>query len=114
VAVPIGAVASRVRGSDVNLDAKKKEQERREEDAGATVSMGSDDLEEIVFVINEKGELERRVVTTGIQDSRHFEITSGLKGGETVVTGPYSAVSKTLRTGDRVTVVSQEKLFEKK
>jgi HlyD family secretion protein len=69
-------------------------------------------LEEVVFVIG-KDKIEKRVVTTGIQDINNIEITSGLKEGEKIVTGPYNAVSKTLRSGSKVQVVSQEKLFEK-
>jgi HlyD family secretion protein len=52
-------------------------------------------------------------VTTGIQDINYIQITTGLKEGELVVTGPYNAVSKSLRSGNKVQVVSQEQLFEK-
>jgi HlyD family secretion protein len=57
--------------------------------------------------------IEKRVVTTGIQDINYIEVNSGLKEGEQIVTGPYNAVSKTLKTGDKVKIVTQEKLFEK-
>jgi HlyD family secretion protein len=54
-----------------------------------------------------------RTVKTGIQDINNIEILSGLKDGDQVVTAPYNAVTKTLRTGTKVKVVSKDKLFEK-
>jgi len=41
-------------------------------------------------------------VTTGIADDTYMEIKAGLEGGETVITGPYSAVSRELEPGDKI------------
>jgi len=112
LSVPVGAVVSKPKDSDENMDdlnIEKKENEIVEEDADA-----SDEQEEVVYVVKQDGTVERRVVTTGIQDINYFEITSGLKEGEQVVTGPYGSVSKTLKSGKKVTIVSKEKLFENK
>jgi len=49
-----------------------------------------------------------RVVKTGIQDDSNIEIISGLKVGETVITGPYNTVTKSLKQGDKVEVSSTE------
>jgi HlyD family secretion protein len=112
ICVPAGAVASRAKGTEEGIDEKKKN--ARQEDADANDSaVISDELEEIVFVIDAAGKTSRRVVSTGIQDMNHFEILSGLKEGERIVSGPYSAVSRTLRSGNKVRVVSKEELFEK-
>jgi hypothetical protein len=51
-------------------------------------------------------------VKTGIQDINYIEITEGLQGGETIVVAPYNVVSKTLKDGQKVKVVPQDKLFE--
>jgi HlyD family secretion protein len=67
----------------------------------------------VVFVLNKEGTVEMRVVKTGIQDINNIEILSGLKDGDQVVTAPYNAVTKTLKTGTKVKVVSKDKLFEK-
>ena len=53
-----------------------------------------------------------RIVKTGIQDDSNIEILSGLKEGETVITGPYNTVTKSLKQGDKVEVASPE--IEKK
>jgi len=52
-------------------------------------------------------------VKTDIQDLNYIEI-QGLKVGEEVITGPYSIVSKTLKEGALVKIVSKDKLFEEK
>jgi HlyD family secretion protein len=114
VSVPIASVAPRVKGSDKNVDDQKKEKKKATDvDDNATVTVENDDLEEVVFVINAEGKVEKRTVTTGVQDINNIEIVSGLKEGEQVITGPFNAVNKTLRSGTKVTVVPKDKLFEK-
>ncbi len=66
---------------------------------------------ETVFV-KEGDEAELRVVVTGIQDDRNIEITQGLEEGEEVITGPYNTVTRSLKAGDNVEVVSTEELSE--
>ena len=39
---------------------------------------------------------------------------SGLKEGDEVIIGPYDMVSKTLKEGDKVKVVDQKELYDKK
>lgn len=114
VAVPITSVAARVKGSDKNLEDKKKETKKPEdENTEEETTAVTDELEEVVFVLKPDGKVEKRVVKTGIQDINYIEILNGLKPGEQVVSAPYNAVSKTLKTGTKVTVTTKEKLFEK-
>jgi HlyD family secretion protein len=116
ISVPNGAVVARIKGSDENLEEKKKERQKKSgadvDDANdANASLPADEAEEIVFVLRNDGRVERRKVTTGIQDINYIEVTSGLNEGETVITGPYEAVSKTLKSGDKVRVVPKDQLF---
>lgn len=116
LAVPITAVAARVKGSDETVEDKKKaapkkDDEGNEEEDTDTIS---DELEEVVFVMKPDGTVEKRVVKTGIQDINYIEVLNGLKEGEQVVTAPYNAISKTLKTGTKVKAVPKEQLFEKK
>lgn len=56
---------------------------------------------EAVFV--KEGETAKlKAVTTGIQDEANIEIVSGLEEGETVITGPYTTVTRILKPGDKV------------
>ena len=50
-------------------------------------------------------------VKTGIQDNDYIQITSGVSDGMEVITGPYSAVARTLRKGSKVKVVDKSELF---
>ena len=109
--VPASAVASRAKTSEESAS-DRKEKEKNSSDEDVEDNAVSDDLEEVVFVINSENKVSKRVVQTGIQDINHFEILSGLKEKEKIVAGPYSAVSRTLRSGSRVKPVSKNKLFE--
>ncbi|MER3499014.1 MAG: efflux transporter periplasmic adaptor subunit [Chitinophagaceae bacterium] len=115
LAVPINAVAARVKGSDKSIEDKKKEEKKNKaEEEGLdenTNAVSSDELEEVVFIIGKEGKVKKAVVQTGIQDINYIEIISGLKEGDEVVTGPYNAISKTLKEGNKVKVVPKDKLF---
>lgn len=114
VAIPITSVAARVKGSDQNLDQKKKSDKKESDpDTDEVAEVESDELEEVVFVLNAEGKVDKKVVTTGIQDINYIQILSGLSGGEEIVSAPYNAVSKTLKSGTKVTVVKKDKLFDK-
>lgn len=112
MAVPITAVAARVKGSDKNTDEKKKERKAAGEEEGEEEE-SSDELEEVVFVVGTDGKVNKKIIKTGIQDINYIEVTNGLTGTEKIVTAPYNAISKTLKTGAKVTVVAKDKLFEK-
>ncbi len=67
----------------------------------------NDALEEEKFecVFVKDGDKARiRVVETGIQNDTNIEILSGLEEGDEIITGPYTLVTKTLKSGDQVTV----------
>jgi HlyD family secretion protein len=115
LAVPITSVAARVKGSDKNLEDKKKEtkKDNEEENGEEQTDAVAEELEEVVFILKPDGKVEKRIVKTGIQDINYIEILNGLKPGEQVVTAPYNAVSKTLKDGTEVKVTTKEKLFEK-
>ncbi len=106
IAVPITAVAARD-DNDESTTAKKPAQDTEED-----VPLSAD-VKEVVFVMKPDGTVEMRQVKTGIQDINNIEILSGLKAGEQVVSAPYNAITKTLKTGSKVKVVSKDKLFEK-
>lgn len=117
LAVPINAVSARVKGSDKSIDEKKKEDKKnkpnQDDQDNANTAVSTDELEEVVFVLQNDGKVKKTIVKTGIQDINNIEILSGLRDGEAVVTGPYNAVSKTLKDGNKVKVVPKDKLFEK-
>ena len=50
-------------------------------------------------------------VETGIQDSEFIQIKSGLSEGEQVVVAPYRAISKKLKPGDEIEIVTKDDLY---
>ena len=92
LAVPIMSVTTR----EKNENQKKKTMSKDIEE-----ELNVDDLEEVVFVVK-NDTIAKTVVTTGIQDDEYIQILSGISDGEKVVTGPFSAISKTLKQGDTV------------
>jgi HlyD family secretion protein len=111
LSVPINAVTPRDK-SDSSKTVKNKPAENNS--AAAVTATSYDDLEIVVFVLDKEGKVKKVKVTTDIQDINNIEITSGLKEGDTVITGPYDVVSKTLKDGDKVKVVDKKELFDKK
>ncbi len=104
VAVPIQAVTVR----DFNkLREEEARRNRRDTTEAApapeapTPALEKEDLRKVIFVV-EEGEARVVEVETGIADDLYIEIKSGLQGGETVITGPYRAVSRTLSRGTKV------------
>jgi HlyD family secretion protein len=110
LSVPLNAVTTRSMS-----DVKKADSANAK--SFASDNAGDSDLAEVVFAVQPDGKVKLRPVKTSIQDINDIEITSGLKTGEQVVTGPYDIVSKTLKDGDKVKVVSKDELvqgFQKK
>ncbi|MGZ5254680.1 MAG: efflux RND transporter periplasmic adaptor subunit, partial [Flavitalea sp.] len=113
IAVEINAVTTREKGTDKVVSDKAANEEENGENNEETNSL-STDLDEVVFILQPDGKVKKVTVTTGIQDINFIEVTSGLKIGDTVIVAPYNVVSKSLKEGTKVTVVTKDKLFEVK
>ncbi len=68
---------------------------------------------EIVFVYR-SGLARRQPVETGIQDEENIEIIRGLAQGDTIITGPYEAVSRRLRDSMRVKIATKDEKLRRK
>jgi HlyD family secretion protein len=93
LSVPIQSVTTRLPAAP-----PKPEGEPRKGKPAETVKP-----QEVVFVLD--GDKVKSVpVKTGISDSEHYEIVSGLSEGQEVVSGGYKAISKDLEDGKKVKV----------
>ncbi|MEO6187919.1 MAG: efflux RND transporter periplasmic adaptor subunit [Ginsengibacter sp.] len=115
LSVPINAVTVR----DVNDSTGNtavREPKKKNDNMSTTDADNSDDndVEEVVFVVKPDNTVEKLKVSTSIQDINYIEVTSGLKEGDEVVTGPYDVVSKTLKNKGTVKVVPKNELFDSK
>ncbi|HEY4287060.1 MAG TPA: efflux transporter periplasmic adaptor subunit, partial [Puia sp.] len=114
LSVPINAVAVREKNTDNAVLGSGDESGGDNKTDTRPAIAGSDDLDEVVFLV-QPGDTVRKVkVRTDIQDINYIEVVDGVKEGDEVVTGPYSVVSKTMRGGQRVKIVPKDKLFEGK
>jgi HlyD family secretion protein len=122
VAVPIQSVT--VRSTDTDLSPEElerqrvKEAARDKEDNRADVANETLEkqkeraqrlkLQRVVFV--KTGETVKiQKVETGIADDTFIEIKSGLKSGDEVVSGSYTAISRKLKDGMKVEIEKDEK-----
>jgi HlyD family secretion protein len=102
VAVPISAIVIKTDTSSTSKPMVNKMPDTKSD------TVDTEEKFECVFVKN-GDEAKLRVVETGIQDDTNIEIISGLKEGDEIITGPYSVVSKTLKSGDKIQVKSNDK-----
>jgi HlyD family secretion protein len=69
-------------------------------------------LKQYIYVFDSKtSTIKKTVVTTGIQDDRYIIVKSGLKDGQQIVSGPYSAIQNKLKDGAKVEKTTKDKLF---
>ena len=116
VAVPMQSVT--IRTGDTNLspeEIEKKKQKTAQRDKGdnsadyvnerqekATQKEEHEKIAKVVFL--KKGSKAQMVkVTTGISDDTYMEIKSGVQPGDEVVAGSYSAISRKLKDGAKLT-----------
>lgn len=115
-AVPVQAVTTRDTNATNTAEATnvivEEDQDAAEKGSKSKPGSGSKKtaIHECVFIIKD-GKVSLRPVKTGIQDNLNIQILEGLKPGEEVVTGPYNAISRLLKSGDVVKVVPREELF---
>ncbi len=115
LSIPINAVTTREKNDSTGNSKTSSNKDDKSNNGNTTDnSSGDNDLDEIVFKIQSDGTVAKQIVKTGIQDINYIEITSGLKEGDEVVSGPYDVVSKTLKPKDKVKVVSKNELFNEK
>ncbi|MGH9422822.1 MAG: efflux RND transporter periplasmic adaptor subunit [Thermoanaerobaculia bacterium] len=121
VAVPIQSVT--VRSTDSKLSPEEREKQSaqsvaKDDDNKAEVSNQTlekqkereqrEKLERVVF-IKSGDTVKMQKVETGIADTTFIEIKSGIKPGDEVVSGSYTAISRRLKDGAKVAIEKQGK-----
>ena len=80
--------------------------------AGETLKPGAPRDEEGVWLF-EGGKAKFQAVSTGLLGDLNVEVLNGLKGGETVITGPFR-ILRDLKGGEQVREDKSKKKDEKK
>lgn len=112
ISVPIQAVTTRNKDSvNVSEEEGGRRIEVKNDNEDKEIKTEEEEVKELIFVLV-NGVAKQKEIKTGIQDNDYIEIKSGVGKGEEVISGPYSAVSKTLREGTKVKQVKKEDLYK--
>ncbi|HYP18357.1 MAG TPA: efflux RND transporter periplasmic adaptor subunit, partial [Opitutus sp.] len=122
VAVPIQAVTVRSREGQKTLDQLSSDRDRKAKETqgdGAAAAVNEkqqrereradrEALQRVVFV-RSGDSVKMTTVETGIGDTTHMEIKSGVKEGDEVVSGPFSTITRTLKDGAKIRIDAPKK-----
>lgn len=127
VAVPIQSVTVRAKDSSKTIEeVAKGRQKNAAENKGPGSETAVNDKQQKQADKNDRENLQRVVfvktgdtvklmkVETGVQDTTHIEIKSGLKAGDEVVSGSFGVITRTLKDGMKVGLDKSKKEPEKK
>jgi len=114
VAVPIQSVTVRTSDSKLSPEEREKQSANKSDDGNAADVTNEalekrkerqerEKLQRVVFIMNGDTVKQQRV-ETGIADNTHIEIKSGVKPGDVVVSGSYTAISRKLKDGAKVKI----------
>jgi len=110
ISVPIQSVTTRenltMNGNEKDKDGMKDSTKGKNDE----MKMEMKGPQEVVFII-ENGTAKVVLVKTGISNDNFLEIKEGLKGGESIVSGSYRAISRELEDGAKVRVEEKRKGF---
>lgn len=70
------------------------------------------EIKQYVYLFDAKASTVKKTeVTTGIQNDQFIVVKTGLKAGQEIVSGPYSAIQNKLKDGLKVEQTTKDKLF---
>ncbi|MBT1686538.1 efflux RND transporter periplasmic adaptor subunit [Dawidia soli] len=101
LSVPLAAVTTRGQDDQEKKDDEKGPSRNDQPASDNNKAAKKEQIKTVVFV-NDKGTAKMVEVKTGISDYDNIEIISGVSDSTQVITGPFLAVSKRLKDGDKV------------
>jgi HlyD family secretion protein len=112
--IPIQAVTVREKEKLEKRPAVEQRVEKEPEEAAQAgnsadkAAKEKQNMKEVVFCV-EENKAVIKPVQLGISDDSYYEVVSGLEAGQTVITGPFRVLSKTLQDGDLLKVKQEDK-----
>jgi HlyD family secretion protein len=103
VSAPIQSVTVRSRDRGKTPEQMKQDREKEQQGVSSAEAEKQDRkrLERVVFV--KQADVAKMLpIQTGIADNNYIQILSGIKPGDEVISGPYTAISKDLQDGSKV------------
>ncbi|WP_129714580.1 efflux RND transporter periplasmic adaptor subunit [Pedobacter sp. SYP-B3415] len=86
---------------------------RPEQDSQEKNKLTDKTIKQYVYLYNSNGTVKKAEVTTGIQNDQYIIVKTGIKSGQEIVTGPYSAIQNKLKDGLKVEKTTKDQLFNK-
>jgi len=122
VAVPIQSVTVRSREGNQTIEQLAKDRDKKAKESqgdGAASAVNErqqregerndrNSLQRVVF-LRSGDTVKQVVVETGIADTSHLEIKSGVKEGDEIVSGSFSVITRTLKDGSQVKLEAPKK-----
>lgn len=108
LSVPLAAVTTR-NPDDKGEDTEQESGNQNSQEVSNQPRNQEKKEDKVVVFVNDNGTAKLVEVKTGISDYDNIEITSGLKDGDEIVSGPFLVVSKRLKDGDKIKKVEEEK-----
>lgn len=102
LSVPLSAVTTRNPNDEKSDEEKKQEEERNKNTNGNAPKPVKKEENKTVIFVNDKGVAKMVEVKTGISDYDNIEVLTGVSDSTEVITGPFLAVSKRLKDGDKI------------
>ena len=103
LAVPIQAIFTDNKNDSGNSSEDTEKQKSK---------LNDKQIKQYVYLFDAKtSTVKKAEVNTGIQNDQFIIVKKGLKAGEQIVSGPYSAIQNKLKDGTKVEQTSKDKLF---
>ncbi|RYF15941.1 MAG: efflux RND transporter periplasmic adaptor subunit [Flavobacteriales bacterium] len=105
LAVPIQAIFTENKSDSENKD-KPEDSEKQKS------KLADKQIKQYVYLFDAKASTVKKAeVTTGIQNDQFIIVKTGIKTGQEIVSGPYSAIQNKLKDGLKVEKTTKDKLF---
>ncbi|RZL31129.1 MAG: efflux RND transporter periplasmic adaptor subunit [Pedobacter sp.] len=109
LAVPIQAIFTGDKEKSASVAATSTNDQNQDKQKA---KLNDKNIKQYVYLFDSKtATVKKAVVTTGIQDDQYIIIKSGIKAGQEIVSGPYSAIQNKLKDGLKVEKTTKDKLF---
>ncbi|RNL55515.1 efflux RND transporter periplasmic adaptor subunit [Pedobacter jejuensis] len=109
LSVPIQAIFTDNKNKSAEASAESGNQENSDKQKS---KLADKTVKQFVYVLNGT-KVKQTEVTTGIQNDQFIIVKSGIKAGQEIVTGPYSAIQNKLKDGMVVEKTTKDQLFSK-
>ncbi|WP_461788521.1 efflux RND transporter periplasmic adaptor subunit [Pedobacter sp.] len=105
LSVPIQAVFTENKSdSDKNGEAPDTEKQKNK--------LSDKKIKQYIYLFDAKASTVKKAeITTGIQNDQYIIVKTGLKAGQQIVNGPYTAIQSKLKDGVKVEQTTKDKLF---